>query len=1170
LQLLYNNVSKKLVDRNGYVVQYNPLLTAILGCNTNSLLLGSTEQSKGAAFYIGPYINKNKNPLIDSLDIVLESIEHARKYPSTADDTGTDKRFVQYVMTRILNQLNALMEVSDTQAAASLLGLNAGLCSDIFTAYDAYSHMNFVTDEIDATNVREFDSDIDSVTLGSSDTEDCSSTDNDCETETGYSTEDECIETINDNDNISENQVESNQVTITSEITTNSKKSNTNELTYYNSAYGSYPMYKGNGGELIPVPRPMLYRCRGNALRKLNRYEYFTCVEVKRNRKETPKSNSTTGRPNSTQYSFAPNCPIANSYHQILRSKQCTLKLFKNPPPHPGKEPDRSNLTEFEKWQQKANRFALYYLVLFRPEEDMHKMKKCYETSPYHYKWKDFQDFVNTLKEGENNATEKQTIRNACILGEMTDLITSVKTSTHNKAILSNYRSLSRTIWSDQIQAEGRAEYKYSKSNQHNGNEFNNDIDMMVDNMSIGKQLSTQTERNIMQNVAFTDQLINQMKNLLDVSKTNRRNTNNSIDYKVKIQSLDQNLIHTIAEKPVLEENDTTNSNDVLTPVNHTDVATLDERVDKLIADKNLSTDKLTAVRIMYHHFKQVLFRRNDPGNKPPILLITGPPGTGKSWLVNFLTEIALLIGLCAPIKTAFMGIAAINIGGSTICTLLDIPINLSRQYKNEIVPWNTSRLEEFKSQFDLDNTSAIIIDEISMVKPWMLAYIDGRMKEATQCNEPFGGKAVIMLGDFDQQPPVGGTTIPNLAMTLLEKKSKRKYFNQKQQSRQTKKKQFEVESLLTRKGVDLFKTAGLLNLNIQHRCAEDVGHISLLNKMSTGSKITTSDLKPYKTLSSSDLTPEKFLFAPVIVTGNYERHQINAFQAKQWALYNNTHVIRWKRKTNTSSWEGRPNSPRQIEEAEKEMCFWEYYVPKAPAYVTVNINVARGIANGTEVREDSLSFQSRREEQYLSQMIRETPVGNVIDLLNPPTAVNVELYPDFEWDSDDAKQQNAKNRDEWTLTSVESDGRIVIPIVPDSRVDFKKESIRARIGDGIRFRASTMYMADYFPLELGFSFTVPKAQGRTIRKEIVSLSKHPDAKLRFSWEKVYVVLSRIRNHDDMRLLLNMRDRTTLSYISNLEKDKYTSLYFQGFPQEEVCEIRYWNEKLAAIKARFN
>jgi hypothetical protein len=111
-----------LIDRNGLVVDYNPLLTTLFGCNTNALLfLGAKEQSRGALFYIGPYINKNGVGLIDALPLLLKAQEDVLLHPSVAEDSGTQKRNVQHTLTRTLNKLNSQMEVSDTQAAGALL-----------------------------------------------------------------------------------------------------------------------------------------------------------------------------------------------------------------------------------------------------------------------------------------------------------------------------------------------------------------------------------------------------------------------------------------------------------------------------------------------------------------------------------------------------------------------------------------------------------------------------------------------------------------------------------------------------------------------------------------------------------------------------------------------------------------------------------------------------------------------------------------------------------------------------------------------------------------------------------------------------------------------------------------------------------------------------------------
>ena len=144
LKALYDTVSLKLTKQNGYVVDYNPTLTAVLGCHSNALLLGSSEQSKVAAHYVGPYIDKNKTPLGESIDVIYEAMEHAKKYPSIAKDTGTNTRFVQYVLTWVLNKLGSLIEIFDTQAASALLGLEVSLSTESYVFCDIPSCINLI------------------------------------------------------------------------------------------------------------------------------------------------------------------------------------------------------------------------------------------------------------------------------------------------------------------------------------------------------------------------------------------------------------------------------------------------------------------------------------------------------------------------------------------------------------------------------------------------------------------------------------------------------------------------------------------------------------------------------------------------------------------------------------------------------------------------------------------------------------------------------------------------------------------------------------------------------------------------------------------------------------------------------------------------------------------
>jgi len=372
-----------------------------------------------------------------------------------------------------------------------------------------------------------------------------------------------------------------------------------------------------------------------------------------------------------------------------------------------------------------------------------------------------------------------------------------------------------------------------------------------------------------------------------------------------------------------------------------------------------------------------------------------------------------------------------------------------------------------------MEKVSAIIIDEISMIKAWMIAYIDARMREATQINEPFGGKAVIMLGDFDQQPPVAGVSLPHLAMILLQEKYKER--SSTIHIKRTKQEKVEMNSQLSHTKVKLFKKAGLVRLTTQHRCAEDADHIALLDKMSSGSPITPADLEPYETLSKKDLTVGNFLFATIIVTGNYERHELNAHQAKLWAQYYRTHVIRWRRKIDTSAWQGKPATAKQIDEAQKETCFWEYFMLMAPAYLTYNLNTDMGLVNGTDIRQHSLAFTSQDDETYINSMKHSTPFDNTIDLPNPPAAVNVEMYPDYEGDDEAKRTENKRKRNIWPCRSLTDDGRIVIPIsiAHQNLGRWSLEAVHAQ-GGAVRFRASKVKMKDYSPIELGFYLPGP------------------------------------------------------------------------------------------------
>ena len=51
----------------------------------------------------------------------------------------------------------------------------------------------------------------------------------------------------------------------------------------------------------------------------------------------------------------------------------------------------------------------------------------------------------------------------------------------------------------------------------------------------------------------------------------------------------------------------------------------------------------------------------------PPITLITGVPGTGKSFCIEKISGLGKIWGIENIVKSCFMGVAAVNIDGQTI-----------------------------------------------------------------------------------------------------------------------------------------------------------------------------------------------------------------------------------------------------------------------------------------------------------------------------------------------------------------------------------------------------------------------------------------------------------------------------------------------------------------------
>ena len=133
---------------------------------------------------------------------------------------------------------------------------------------------------------------------------------------------------------------------------------------------------------------------------------------------------------------------------------------------------------------------------------------------------------------------------------------------------------------------------------------------------------------------------------------------------------------------------------------------------------------------------------------KPLRMMVLGTAGTGKSWLVNALSH--LLGGRIR--RAAPTGMAAFLIGGSTLHSLLKLPLRAGRALTGD----SLKRLQQSYNGVDY-----LVIDELSMASQSQFAWVDRRLRQATgRTDEVFGGICVIMTGDPGQLLPVCGRAL--------------------------------------------------------------------------------------------------------------------------------------------------------------------------------------------------------------------------------------------------------------------------------------------------------------------------------------------------------------------------------------------------------------------------
>ena len=128
-------------------------------------------------------------------------------------------------------------------------------------------------------------------------------------------------------------------------------------------------------------------------------------------------------------------------------------------------------------------------------------------------------------------------------------------------------------------------------------------------------------------------------------------------------------------------------------------------------------------------------------------VFLTGEAGTGKSTILReFREKCTRECVFLAP-----TGIAAINVSGATLHSFFQLKPGL-------LTPDSLEEIGNKSRRALIRKVKTIVIDEISMVRSDVFAAIDWRLRSLARGSNglrPFGGKQIILVGDFFQLPPV-------------------------------------------------------------------------------------------------------------------------------------------------------------------------------------------------------------------------------------------------------------------------------------------------------------------------------------------------------------------------------------------------------------------------------
>jgi hypothetical protein len=1014
-------------------------------------MLGSAVQAQGALYYIMDYMVKDPTALVNVLSLINEARAVTSKYKSSAEDCDTAERRATHFLTRMINNVSTKSEVPITMAAAALLGMTSTMSSHHFQYIYVEPAITYVKSRLKTYG----EMDISSIEKESADNDNANE-----EADNGDEGGDD------DDDNSPANNAAGELFCV--------------------------------DGKYIAIPHHIHYAYRGDSLKTFSFIEYLCIIQVMPfNTKKITKgkvlsresdngvaddasadnvAEELTGENDvfinpadykNARFHFREGHPLRNIYVQMIKASISVPILAGKTPPQ---------IPQIIGWErsQEAQQSAEYYMALEVPW-DINTFVPVVDT----FNYKGFQQWCSSAK-----STEESFI-NRCRFGNINNMATKSANAALKRKLLNTYRARAATQWTDKDSIE-QAIHDGAMNDNYNSYE-DGQLDADCDPIRFIQALHRYAQaKNTLKGADYICQQAKDLDELLgDCSQPSQVALGDVLmqDQAFRIissLSLDDisRVKKSLSNKKDLAEDDSSSEEgeeehkgepERIQPHNEIDISPSD----------NLGEEQNQAFQYILSYVKDNINGTNN--SRLMHLIVHGGPGVGKSTmakeLVRRLRECRYDMLSCAPTGIA----ASLLVDGKTIHSLFQIYIPKKKQTtahshtNRTLQPLKDADLIAARDTFA--KCKVLLVDETSMIDPSLLHHIHTRLCQIMGCEEPFGGLAIVLLGDFFQLKPVKGTAFFDAALNPIPDQKKATPFAY---------------------GCELLALFKMVDFTQQYR-SKDPAHTATINQMRTMEKpITLSLLDSLQVLSKDDVKPVStsrgvlelapFATAAIVVFSNRERHSINLSQARRFARNKGVPILQWKKDICV------PADMAYLSDLlyEHEAGLTGVFVEGAPALMTVNLNATAGLANGTPVVLHSVIFKEDVDSDEIRQKIADARPGDIISIPTPHAVMVTIPHIDS---------------DKWNLRheSLE-DNRVVIPLTSGSN------------GDKITLDDQTIYYKSH-PYDLAFAITFHKIQGQTVPNLILDLNQRPGALGTVDFHALYVGLTRVEYRDNIRLL---------------------------------------------------